>query len=240
MHRKRAAVQTSLSSTHFLDSGSFDSVCLVCWMIRQLIRMQQVITLLLLSRSHGAPLLSRRIQEFTPTRCRFRWCYHLPMRVYKFLDAHFGLKSLYEKRLKISRLDELNDPFEFLPFELRNQKQRWAARATAQELGEKHGILCFSSCWTDPVIWAHYSDKHKGLCLGFEIPGDSQITRAVEYVSERLPFPDPPTLADSYAMLFTKFKHWAYEQEIRVWVQLNDKEEVCFIQTSVTRSNSWK
>jgi len=33
------------------------------------------------------------------------------MRVYKFLNAHFGLKSLYEKRLRISKIDGLNDPF---------------------------------------------------------------------------------------------------------------------------------
>jgi hypothetical protein len=37
------------------------------------------------------------------------------MRVYKFLSEHFGLKSLYERRLKISRLYELNDPFDHTP-----------------------------------------------------------------------------------------------------------------------------
>jgi hypothetical protein len=40
------------------------------------------------------------------------------MRAYKFLDARFGLKSLYERRLKQSRLHELNDPFELTPYNL--------------------------------------------------------------------------------------------------------------------------
>lgn len=102
------------------------------------------------------------------------------MRAYKFLNAHFGLKSLYERRLKISRLDELNDPFEFLPFDLSNRAQRWAVRETRKQLGEKQGILCFSAAWSDPVIWAHYSDKHKGLCLGFEIP--ENVGTRVTYV----------------------------------------------------------
>jgi hypothetical protein len=146
------------------------------------------------------------------------------MRAYKFLNAHFGLKSLYEKRLKISRLDELNDPFEFLPFDLSNRSQRWAARTTRDQIAEKQGILCFSSAWHDPVIWAHYSDKHRGLCLGFELP-HQDIAKVVRYVSERLPFPDPPTMADAEAMLFTKFSNWQYEQEIRVWAQLNDEED---------------
>jgi len=39
------------------------------------------------------------------------------MRVYKFMTAEFGMKSLREKRLKISLLDDLNDPFDLLPYE---------------------------------------------------------------------------------------------------------------------------
>ena len=34
------------------------------------------------------------------------------MQVYKFLDTHFGLKSLRKRRIKISILSDLNDPFE--------------------------------------------------------------------------------------------------------------------------------
>jgi len=44
------------------------------------------------------------------------------MRAYKFLSAHFGLKSLYEKRLTISTIDDLNDPFELLPYNLSDPK----------------------------------------------------------------------------------------------------------------------
>src|SRR6266496_1728361 len=125
----------------------------------------------------------------------------LCMRAYKFLNAHFGLKSLYEKRLKISRLDELNDPFELMPFDLSDRGRRCAIRETTKELGKKQGIICFSAAWTDPVIWAHYSDKHRGLCLGFELV-DGIGTR-VNYVSDRLQLPEMPTLSDTKAMVFT-------------------------------------
>ena len=91
------------------------------------------------------------------------------MRVYKFLDAYFGLKSLSEKRLKISTLQDLNDPFELMPFDLGNHSQRWAVHETRRELNKQASMLCFSAGWSDPVIWAHYSDKHRGLCLGFEL-----------------------------------------------------------------------
>jgi hypothetical protein len=145
------------------------------------------------------------------------------MRVYKFLSAAFGLKSLYEKRLKISRIDDLNDPFDLLPFDLSDRAQRWAARETRKVFAATQGVLCFSVLWRDPVMWAHYSDKHKGICLGFDVPDD--VARRVEYVSERFPFPQSPTMADSDRMLWTKFNNWAYEEEIRIWATLDEHED---------------
>jgi hypothetical protein len=140
------------------------------------------------------------------------------------MDTHYGLKSLREKRLKISRIDELNDPFELLPYDLSNKNNRRALDKTRKQLGEKHGLLCFGGTWHDPVMWAHYGDKHRGLCLGFEIPADSETFRRVHYMAVRLPFPRTPSLADAEAILFTKYSNWAYEQEIRVWVQLDASE----------------
>jgi hypothetical protein len=40
------------------------------------------------------------------------------MKVYHFRSAEFGIKSLRERRLKIARIMELNDPFEFLAVDL--------------------------------------------------------------------------------------------------------------------------
>src|ERR1700730_408530 len=137
------------------------------------------------------------------------------MRAYKFLNAHFGLKSLYEKRLKLSAIDDLNDPFELLPYNLSDRRHRWAMHATRKELAAGRGVLCFSAAWHNPVIWAHYADKHKGLCLGFEIPDDRNITKVVRYVSKRLPFPITPQVADGEAILFTQYSSWRYAREIR-------------------------
>ena len=72
------------------------------------------------------------------------------MRVYKFLDEEFGLKTLREKRLKISTLDDLNDPFELLPYNLKDKNQRRALQNTRKELARNRGILCFSADWRYP------------------------------------------------------------------------------------------
>jgi len=148
------------------------------------------------------------------------------MRVYKFLSEKFGLKSLSEKRIKISEIHELNDPFELIPFDLGDRKHRVAMLRMRDWLAaEGIGILCFSATWRDPVIWAHYSDKHKGICLGFEIPDDKDLYRRVRYEPKRLPFPrDLDASADARNILFIKYSNWAYEQEVRVCIHLPQPE----------------
>ncbi len=144
------------------------------------------------------------------------------MLAYRFLDSQFGLKSLREKRLKVSVLRDLNDPFELLPYEMSDPNRRRALRKTRDEFASRRGILCFSADWRDPVIWAHYGDRHRGLCLGFDIPDDK--CRRVEYTSKRLALPARPELVDARALLFTKYMNWAYEREIRVCASLNTEE----------------
>jgi hypothetical protein len=148
------------------------------------------------------------------------------MRVYKFIDAQYGLKSLVEKRLKISRFDDLNDPFELIPYNLKNRQHRWALKATRSQLGQNNGMLCFSSTWRDPVLWAHYAEKHQGLCIGFELP--KRRYERVQYVATRLPFPKFFAMEDiqvARVILYTKFDSWQYEKEVRVFTDLKDKDE---------------
>jgi hypothetical protein len=145
------------------------------------------------------------------------------MRVYKFLDARFGMKALAEKRLKISTLDDLNDPFELLPFGTTDKTKRMALNLARETWGSTYGILCFSADWRDPVIWAHYSDKHCGLCLGFDIPDNAG--RKVDYISERLSLPERPELGDGTAWIYTKYENWVYEKEIRCCATLEEASE---------------
>jgi hypothetical protein len=97
--------------------------------------------------------------------------------------------------LKLSRIYDLNDPFELTPFDLTDAGIREAFLKTRDEVGEERGLLCFSSGWSDPVIWAHYSDRHRGLCLGFEIADlkvDAEERRMRESQLRRIAFAIPP------------------------------------------------
>jgi Protein of unknown function (DUF2971) len=92
------------------------------------------------------------------------------MRAYKFLDPKFGLENVKNRRLKQSRVSDLNDPFELRSYDVTDLALRMAFSTTSKDVDKARGLLCFSADWKNPVIWAHYSDKHRGFCLGFEIP----------------------------------------------------------------------
>jgi hypothetical protein len=159
------------------------------------------------------------------------------MRAYKFLNAEFGLKSLRENRLKQSRINDLNDPFELRPYDITDPDLRQAVLKTRDDLHQAKGVLCFSADWNDPVIWAHYSDKHTGLCLGFEIKeitGDVGHDESgyVKYIVDPLSFPpnfselgDEERFEIVRKILFTKFEHWRYEHEIRLWADLQNEDD---------------
>jgi hypothetical protein len=113
------------------------------------------------------------------------------------------------------------------------------------ELNEIAGWMCFSSAWTNPVIWAHYADQHRGLCLGFDVPG--KFCQKIAYVEKRKPFPpdllalnEPEKLEVIQEMLFTKCEDWRYEEEIRVTVKLDKDMETngLFSRTGPTTSSS--
>lgn len=151
------------------------------------------------------------------------------MRLYHFVGEKYGLDNVLRRRLKIARIDDLNDPFEFMA-RAAGERERAALRATKMEQSKKTGLLCFSRGWRNPLQWSHYAERHRGVCLGFDID-DSQI-KQVNYRKSPLRFELQRYLADdSYAQAFserlvsTKFEDWRYEDEFRLYVKLDPATE---------------
>ena len=143
------------------------------------------------------------------------------MLVYHFINAKFGLAALKNRRLKITRINELNDPFELLGVVLSDPKIQKTMEGTKEELSKDTGILCFCENWKNPLLWSHYADKHKGICLEFEV--SCTAFKKVDYIQCRIPWPDNPDKAFMERLLFTKFEDWRYEQEHRVFAELKEK-----------------
>lgn len=149
------------------------------------------------------------------------------MRVYHFLNAKYGLEALKNRRLKVSRIGDLNDPFELLGTDLSNRELRRAFLEMKNALGRNHGLLCFSKRWRNPVLWSHYADRHCGLCLGFDVPDD--LLMSVTYTTKRTAsdklFSHDRSIKEIEIkrLLITKFSYWRYEDEVRCFVSLTDK-----------------
>lgn len=129
-----------------------------------------------------------------------------------------------EQRMKVSQFSDLNDPFELASHDLGNKSVREKVRAYIEEASNRLGLICFSDNWKSPVMWAHYSHKHTGVCLGFDI-SDGYVTsiqyleaRALHHFDEK-PLTDSPQFIDQ--MLYHKAQEWSYEREIRAIVLLD-------------------
>jgi Protein of unknown function (DUF2971) len=148
------------------------------------------------------------------------------MRAFRFLSTKYALEALRAGELKVSRFDDLNDPFELYGVELKNLDHRKFFRQFKRWASEKFGLLCFSRRWQNPLLWSHYGDRHRGVALEFEI--DNDLVAEVQYSPYRLRLDIERKLAaggfseeDAYQMAITKSAHWKYEEEVRVFVKLS-------------------
>lgn len=149
------------------------------------------------------------------------------MIVYHFISSEFALKALRDRRLKISRINELNDPFEFCATDFADADTKIKLETFKNQTNEYYGVICFSEHYHDPVLWSHYADGHRGVALVFEIPNDDAIH--IDYQPERFKLDvDAAIQRGSFAesdlgkLISTKFSSWRYEKEIRMTCRLND------------------
>ena len=91
------------------------------------------------------------------------------MRVYYMTSAKWGEVILKERRLKLARFGELNDPFELSLIDNRPRETRKVAKLIRDHFQSTIGVICFGASWASPVMWAHYADKHFGVALGFDV-----------------------------------------------------------------------
>lgn len=153
--------------------------------------------------------------------------------VYQYFSAATAIRCIETRRLRISTIHNLNDPFEVRPVlsgadqsSMRDQESfllEWRERK-AQEVG----LLCFSKTKTNPLIWSHYADRHRGIAIGFEYTVDNGRLLPVSYPenNERpiVDFSDPSytSTAKGREIFFTKAKDWQYEEEYRELVAIRD------------------
>ena len=153
------------------------------------------------------------------------------MRLYYFTSQQYALESLRDKRLKLARFSELNDPFDNIGLALKRRKDRANINRFKVHHNKIFGLLCMSTTWHEPLLWGHYADKHKGICLGFDV--DPDWWHKVDYQEERISLEslgrasvDHINASDFLKIGITKFKAWEYEREYRAFAKLTEADPV--------------
>jgi hypothetical protein len=143
------------------------------------------------------------------------------MRVYYMTSMKWAEVILKERRFKLSRFYESNDPFELKLIDSRPAETRKYASLIADYYNKTIGMICFGADWASPVMWAHYAEKHTGVCFGLDV--DDALLTKVAYSDEKIAVPfgaHLPKFGLSAELLTrivsTKATAWSYEREYRV------------------------
>ena len=133
------------------------------------------------------------------------------------LFTFYNHDNIYDKLLELDSISLQNKMFQdflFLMIDFKN-----------------YGILCGSSTPSCPVMWGHYADNHRGVCLEFELldeegndsfcfsKDDNYDIGIVEYTDEPIDILNLPLkkVAEiDKKLLTTKSKRWSYENEVRL------------------------
>ena len=141
-------------------------------------------------------------------------------RVYHFAEEKWALCDIRGRRIKVATFDNMNDPFELLGIHLGDKDIRKEFQKWRTSIAKKWGVLCFTRDWRNPLLWSHYADSHKGICLGFDVP--AEVLHTVKYRQVRSHSSDWKNNDDINSVLWTKFTRWRYEKEQRRFVQLKE------------------
>lgn len=111
--------------------------------------------------------------------------------LYRFMDERWGLEAIMFRRFRVSRLMDLNDPFEWrFGIEGHDPQKEAEALKWAEDYAEKvhkfTGVLSYSGTASQPVLWSHYANKHRGLALEVKHPkGCDSPPLPMEYTDDR-------------------------------------------------------
>jgi hypothetical protein len=132
--------------------------------------------------------------------------------------------------MKFSKPSEFNDPFDCCPTQFSELPQNELPHAVTDELNRyiQHaishllGVACFTPYPNKMLMWSHYGDQHRSVCVGFDsevllenVPKNSKGNplyteiKKVQYTKSR------PNEEDREA-IFKKSEEWSYEDEYRI------------------------
>jgi hypothetical protein len=118
--------------------------------------------------------------------------------------------------------------------------QALAPKALERRWVDSLGVLCLTTEKADVLMWAHYADSHRGICVGFDSGATPFNTaRAVVYSQQRAVISQDAESDDDQIIdlaLLTKSLHWSYEHEWRAIKRPVSDDEKTYYKQLLTES----
>lgn len=150
--------------------------------------------------------------------------------IYKYQAiTDYSIENLRDGKLWASKPETFNDPFEFHYHQIGDNPQKTGADKLISQLHNSR-VVCLTPNPLNPLMWAHYTDHHRGICLGFE---HNIITTAVRYTND---FPQVNFTTDNrnqrerelLHIMWTKSPDWSYEDERRMIFEADADPKVSY------------
>ncbi|WP_298894360.1 DUF2971 domain-containing protein [uncultured Psychroserpens sp.] len=130
--------------------------------------------------------------------------------------------------LWFSKAEGLNDPFDGLGYALKHN-DKYQMKDHILSLDRIWSVICLTTKWDNPTMWAHYANNYSGLCFGYE---KKELIKHVNHVNANAHDPAyaikgaflepmnyetniPQTFKSLKEPLTIKTEHWTYEDEWR-------------------------
>jgi hypothetical protein len=159
--------------------------------------------------------------DFTAKKLLSILCGYLPLSNARRFNDLFDSNFLYDLPDTVTLKDGERDAIEKGYFS-EQMFLKIRQRVAEKEIREKYNVACFGECHDSLLMWAHYADSHKGLCLQLKyFPEKRPEGCAFEKVhySTRYPRIDGAKTDDISTvknLFFTKSVEWLYEKEWRL------------------------
>lgn len=165
------------------------------------------------------------------------------MKLYKYCDDN-GVDILRNQALKISKISEFNDPFEFKIAKNDNKNINEAVNELYEYQRKKYRVICFSSKCNNLILWSHYSKNHTGILITFEtdlifLNNQDTLTKYLEHVDYKKTMINIP---NNYMQLryeekenivkkntYRKYLDWEYEDEYRAIFYVSASDDKKYI-----------
>jgi hypothetical protein len=147
--------------------------------------------------------------------------------LFYFMPEKHVTSNLNNGRIKVSQFSECNDVFELSSFPMKSKESREKHKKWINEVGQTLGLICLSESWRNPLMWAHYANNGKGVCLVLSVKDSQKVKYITKRCQGRDPFNFPKMTGgkDFYEFCSTKFSAWKYEKEHRVFCEINQSAD---------------